>query len=90
MDKTKHTTPVIHVRVRLPRHAAMKNLPHRCRTMKKKNSSTLHRWMLLKKSPVFDTCHHDGPLRMSTVPEARMTTNAAMVRTPKVYTHEAT
>ncbi len=43
--------PLIHVRLRPPRQAAMKNFPHRWMTMKKKNSSTDHRWMLLKKCP---------------------------------------
>ena len=52
--------------------------------MKKKKSSTLHRWMLLKKSPTLDWCHHDGPLRMSTTPESRMTTNEAKLRMPKM------
>ena len=43
--------PLIQVRLRPPRQAAMKNLPHRWMTMKKKKSSTAHRWMLLKKCP---------------------------------------
>ena len=39
MDITKATPPVIQVMVRFPRQAAMKNLPHRWITMKKKKSS---------------------------------------------------
>ena len=37
-DKTKEMTPVAQVNRRFPRQAAMKNLPHRWMTMKKKNS----------------------------------------------------
>ena len=77
-------TPVIHVSARLPRHAAMKNFPHRCRTMKKKKSSTLQRWMLLKNRPTSDWCHHDGPRTMRTTPEAKITTNEAKLRIPKM------
>jgi len=39
----KSTTPEIHVIARLPRQAAIQNLPHRWITMNPKNSSTLHR-----------------------------------------------
>ncbi len=44
-------TPVIQVRARRPRQAAIQNLPHRWITRKAMNSSTLHRCMLLKKWP---------------------------------------
>ena len=42
------TAPVIQVRARLPRQAAMKNLPHRWMTMNAMNSSTDHMCRLLK------------------------------------------
>ena len=41
-------TPVIQVSARRPRQAAIQNLPHRWMTMKAMNSSTDHRWTLLK------------------------------------------
>ncbi len=49
MEPTKATTPVIQVSARRPRHAAMKNFPHRWITMKAKNNSTLHRCSELTK-----------------------------------------
>ena len=48
-EARKQTTPVIQVKARLPRQAAIQNLPHRCTTMKTKNSSTLHRCTLFTK-----------------------------------------
>ena len=45
IEPTKATAPVIHVSARLPRQAAMKNLPHKWMTMQAKNNSTLHRCM---------------------------------------------
>ncbi len=58
--------------------------------MKKKKSSTLHRWMLLKNSPALDSCHQEGPFTTSTRPDRHTTVRAAKVRTPKMYTHDAT
>jgi hypothetical protein len=81
---------VIQVRARRPRQAAMKNFPHRCTTMKKKNSSVLQRCVLLTKWPTDEVCHQVGPARAITAPEMTMTTNADRDRTPKTYTHEAT
>ena len=43
MEARNSTTPVIQVSARLPRQAAIQNLPHRWTTMNPKNSSTLHR-----------------------------------------------
>jgi hypothetical protein len=68
----------------------MKNLAQRWMTMKKKKSSTLHRCMLLKKCPIFDRCHHDGPSNARTQPLAITTMRAARVSTPNTYTHDAT
>ena len=45
------TTPVIQVNTRLPRHAAIQNLPHKWMTRKAMNASTLHMCRLLKKWP---------------------------------------
>jgi hypothetical protein len=75
--------PVTQVPPRPPRHAPMKNLPHKWITITKKNSSTDQRWMLLKKSPTPVVCHQLGPLRPSTMPELTTTTSAAIVSTPK-------
>ena len=50
-EAAKATTPVIQVRVRRPRQAAIQNLPHRWMTSSAMNSSTLHRCRLLKKCP---------------------------------------
>ena len=52
---------MIQVARRRPRHAAMKNLPHRWTTMAKKKTSTLHRCSELTNSPTVDTCHQVGP-----------------------------
>ena len=65
-----------------PRQAAMKNLPQRWTTMKKKNSSVLHRCRLLTKCPTDEVCHHDGPAIAITAPESRTTANADSDRTP--------
>ena len=51
--------------------------------MKKKNSSVLHRWVLLTKWPKLDVCHQAGPASAITMPDARTTAKAASVRTPK-------
>ena len=82
-ETTKDTTPVTQVARRLPRQAAMKNLPHRWMTMAKKKTSTLHRCRELTKRPVVETCHHCGPMTASTRPVRITTTNALMVSTPK-------
>jgi len=50
-EATNATTQVIQVHVRRPRQAAIQNLPHRWMTSRAMNSSTLHRWRLLKKCP---------------------------------------
>ena len=50
-DTRKEMTPVAQVSRRFPRHAAMKNLPQRWITMKKKKASTLHRWSEFTKWP---------------------------------------
>jgi hypothetical protein len=47
-EATNATTPVIQVQARLPRQAAIQNLPHKWMTSRAMNSSTLHRWRLLK------------------------------------------
>ncbi len=76
-------TPVAQVSLRLPRQAAMKNLPHRWMTMKKKKHSTLHRCVEFTKWPVDETCHQVGPMMARTQPlmitQARLTS----VSTPK-------
>ena len=51
-ETRKEITPVAQVSRRFPRQAAMKNLPHRWITMKKKKASTLHRCRELTKCPV--------------------------------------
>src|ERR1035437_5985466 len=83
IDTTNATAPLTHVIWRWPRHAAMKNLDQRWMTIKKKNSSTLHRCRLLRKCPILDTCHHDGPSRARRQPLAMTTIRAAVVNTPK-------
>src|SRR5579871_4095769 len=82
-ETTNAITPDTHVSRLLPRHAAMKNLAHRCTTIEKKNSSTLHRCTLLTKCPSLEPWYHCGPSRASTDPERMTSTSAAMVRTPK-------
>ena len=82
-DTTNDTTPVIHVARRLPRQAAMKNLPHRWTTMVKKKTSTLHRWRELTNRPVVEMCHHVGPMMARTQPVRITTTRAERVSTPK-------
>jgi hypothetical protein len=84
------TAPVIHTRARPPRHAAIQYLPHKWMTMKKKNSSTLHRCVLLKKWPTELVCHQSVPPIAMTKPEATATPSAARVATPNTYTQEAT
>ena len=82
-DTTNDTTPVIQVARRRPRHAAMKNLPHRWTIMAKKKTSTLQRWREFTKSPAEETCHQVGPKMASTIPVTMTTDRAAKVRTPK-------
>lgn len=82
MEATNATAPVIQVGCRLPRQAAIQNLPHGWITMKKKNSSVLQRCRLLTNSPTLELCHHAGPSNASHAPDARIITNAARVRTP--------
>ncbi len=79
----KVIAPVTQVRPRPPRQAPMKNLPQRWTTMAKKKSSTAQRWMLLKKCPTLETCHHSGPFRPRIIPETTITISAAIVATPK-------
>ena len=76
------TAPVIQTRARPPRHAAIQYLPHRWMTKKKKNSSTDHRWMLLKKCPTPVKCHQPGPFSVRIEPDAMITTSDASDRTP--------
>jgi hypothetical protein len=45
-------------------------------TITKKNSSTDHRWMLLKKCPTLVKCHQPGPFRARIVPDRMMTWSA--------------
>ena len=68
---------------RLPRHAAMKNLPHRWMTMKKKKTSTLHRCREFTKRPTVDTCHQVGPKMASTQPVRITQARLTSVSTPK-------
>ncbi len=51
--------------------------------MKKKNSSTDHMWMLLKKWPIPVKCHHPGPFNARIDPEAMIKTSDASDSTPK-------
>ena len=76
------TAPVIQTRARPPRQAAIQYLPHRWITMKKKNSSTDHRWMLLKKCPTPVKCHHAGPFKREDRARAMITISDASVSTP--------
>ena len=78
----KVIAPVTHTRPRPPRQAAIQYLPHRCTTIAKKNSSTLHRWMLLKKCPTPVSCHQAGPFRARMQPEPMITISEAMLATP--------
>ena len=78
----KMIAPVTHTRPRPPRQAAIQYLPHRCTTITKKNSSTDHRWMLLKKCPMLVTCHQAGPFSARMQPEAMITISEAMLATP--------
>jgi len=82
MEATNATAPVTQVIWRLPRQAAIQNLPQRWMTMKKKNSSVLHRCRLLANSPTLEVCHQVGPSNASHAPETSTTAKAAMVRTP--------
>jgi hypothetical protein len=76
------TTPVIQVQARLPRQAAIQNLPHRWMTSRAMNSSMLHRCRLLKKWPHELYRHQSGPPRASAKPDAHATTNATRLATP--------
>jgi hypothetical protein len=51
-------------------------------TMKKKNSSVLHKCRLLANSPTLEVCHHPGPSSASHAPDTRTTAKAARVRPP--------
>ena len=62
-------TPVIQVALRLPRHAAMKNLPQRCTTMNMKKNSVPHRCSEFTNSPALELCHQAGPSMARTAPE---------------------
>ncbi len=83
MDRTKATTPVIQVRRRRPRQAAIQNLPQRWMTRKAMNSSTLQRCRLLKKWPTGLVCHQSGPPIAMAKPDMIATPNAARAATPK-------
>ncbi len=50
--------------------------------MKKKNSSTDQRWMLLKKCPTPVKCHQPGPFSARIVPERMITASALSDSTP--------
>src|ERR1700712_3291474 len=76
------TAPVIHTRARPPRHAAIQYFPHRWTTMKKKNSSTDHRWMLLKKWPTLVKCHQPGPFSVRITPDPMINTSDTSDSTP--------
>lgn len=83
IELTNATTPVIQVRARWPRHAAIQNLPHRWITIAAKKISTLHRCSEFTKWPNEEVCHQTAPpiARMHPVPMT--TTKAASVTTPK-------
>ncbi len=83
-------TPVIQVIARRPRQAAIQNLPQRWITMKAMNSSTLHRWTLLKKCPTGFVCHQSVPPIAMAKPLTMASPSAASVATPNMYTQEAT
>ena len=61
----------------------MKNLPQRWITIVAKKSSTLHRCTEFTKWPNVLACHQVTPPRVSTSPEAMMTTRLARQATPK-------
>ena len=82
-EATKATTPVTQVSERLPRHAAIQNLPHRWMTKKAMNASTLHMWRLLAKWPTGLVCHQSGPPMAMTMPERMTSPSVAMLATPK-------
>ena len=82
-EATNATTPVIQVMLRLPRHAAIQNLPHRWMTKKAMNASTLHRWRLLKKWPTGLVCHQSGPPTAMMIPERMTSPSVARLATPK-------
>src|ERR1019366_2301058 len=86
----KSTTPTIHVLARPSRQPAPQYWPQRCSTMKMKNICTDQKWMLLKKWPRSEVCHQAAPMKARTVPLTSTQTRAAMVTTPKTYTHEPT
>ena len=79
----KMTTPIIQVAALPWRHPAMKYWPHKCRTMKMKNSCTDQKWRLLKNRPTLESCHHWGPKKDSTTPLTMTHPRAAIVTTPK-------
>ena len=87
---TNATTPVIQVSARRPRQAAIQNLPHRWMTRNAMNSSTLHRWTLLKKWPTGLVCHQSVPPSAIANPLTIAMPSAASVATPNTYTQDAT
>ena len=52
--------------------------------MKKKNISTDHMCMLLKKCPMLEPCHHAGPFSARIVPVRISDVSAAIDSTPKM------
>src|SRR5947209_6014867 len=58
METVNVITPDTQVRPRPSRQAPWKKAVQRCRTMKKKKAWTDQKWMLLKKWPMVDECHH--------------------------------
>src|SRR5450759_4204538 len=61
-EARKDSAPSTQVSPRRPRQAAMKNVAHKWITMKKKNSSTLHRCRLLKNSPMLEQWYHGSSI----------------------------
>ena len=90
IEARKATTPVIQVRLRRPRQAAIQNLPHKWMTSSAMNSSTLHRCRLLKKCPTGLVCHQSVPPIAMAKPLTMATPSAASEATPNTYTQEAT
>ncbi len=82
IEATNATTPVIQVRVRRPRQAAIQNLPHRWMTSSAMNSSTLHRCRLLKKCPTGLVCHQSVPPSAIVNPDTIATPSATSAPTP--------
>ena len=81
-EATNATTPVIQVILRLPRQAAIQNLPHRWMTKKAMKASTLHKWRLLKKCPTALVCHQSGPPTAMMMPDRITSPRVARLATP--------